>query len=235
LDREVALKFLPPYLGGDESAKQRFIQEAKAASALDHRNICTIYDIGETEGGQLFIAMACYDGETIANKISNGPLAIPEAVNYLGQIANGLLRAHSEGIVHRDVKPANIMVTDDGTIKLLDFGLAKMANVNVTKTGATMGTAAYMSPEQARGEPTDHRTDLWSPGVVMHEMLTGVRPFKGEYEQVVLYEIMNEEPATLTSLRPEVPETIAGIVARLLRKNPVERYRDTNELIANLP
>ena len=234
LDRLVALKFLPSQLSAHTEAKQRFIHEAKAASALDHTNICTIYEIGETDDHQCFIAMAFYDGETIKQKIERGPLSLDDILDYMVQVAQGLSRAHEAGIVHRDVKPANVMVTGRGTVKLLDFGIAKMADVDLTKTGATIGTAAYMSPEQARGLAVDHRSDLWSLGVVLYEMLTGQRPFSGDYQPAIVYEIVHEEPEPVRTLRPEAPETLVRIVEKLLRKTPDERYPDAEALLADL-
>ena len=234
LDRLVALKFLPPQLNAHAEAKQRFVHEAKAASALDHTNICTIYEIGETDDRQCFIAMAFYDGETLKQKIERGPLPLGAILDYTGQVAEGLSRAHEAGIVHRDVKPANVMVTGRGKIKLLDFGIAKMADVDLTKTGSTIGTAAYMSPEQARGLAVDHRSDLWSLGVVLYEMLTGQRPFLGDYQPAIVYEIVHEEPEPVSTLRPEAPETLARIVEKLLRKTPDERYPDAEALLADL-
>lgn len=186
LDRFVALKFLPPHLSSDENAKKRFIQEAKAASALDHPNICTIYEIDETSDSQMFIAMACYDGETLKKKIERGPLDLPAAVEYAIQTAQALVKAHSSGIIHRDIKPANIMVTGEGTVKVVDFGLAKLgSDVKMTGSGVTLGTAAYMSPEQLRGEVADHRADIWALGVVLYEMLCGRTPFAGDYPQAL--------------------------------------------------
>ncbi len=179
LGRHVVLKFLAPYLTRDQEAIERFINEAKTASALDHPNICTIYEIGESDDGQLFIAMAYYVGETLREKIAgaNGGsplLAIDNAIEIATQIASGLTRAHEAGIIHRDIKPANIIITKRREVKILDFGLAKLAGQqHLTKSGATLGTIAYMSPEQAQGLPVDHRTDIWSLGVVMYEMLTG--------------------------------------------------------------
>ena len=161
LDRTVALKFLPRHLSFDDGSKERFVQEAKAASALDHANICTIYEIGETEDNQLFIAMAYYAGETLKKKLERGPLPVEEALNCAVQIATGLQQVHEVGIVHRDIKPANVMVTPKGRVKILDFGLAKVHDVSLTQTGTTLGTVAYMSPEQAEGGDVDHRTDLW--------------------------------------------------------------------------
>lgn len=234
LDRLVAMKFLPPSLSMDEGTKQRFVQEAKAASGLDHQNICTIYQIGETEDDQLFLVMPCYEGETLDLKITRGPLPIQDVLDYSAQIAEGLTQAHQAGIVHRDIKPANIMVTNHGQLKLLDFGLAKISDVNLTKTGATVGTTAYMSPEQVRGEKVDTRTDLWSLGVIFYEMVTGERPFKGEYEQAVFYSIMQEEPTALRTLRSEVTEDLVKIVDRLLQKDPSHRYQKAEELLADL-
>ncbi|UCH82623.1 MAG: serine/threonine protein kinase, partial [Candidatus Latescibacterota bacterium] len=161
LKRTVALKFLPLELTRDKNAKTRFIHEARAASALQHHNICTIHEIDETEVGRVFISMDCYEGETLKDKIAKGPLAVDEAIDIATQVAKGLAEAHEAGMVHRDIKPANIMVTDKGIVKILDFGLAKLAGVTkVTKTGMTVGTVAYMSPEQATGEEIDHRSDL---------------------------------------------------------------------------
>jgi len=169
LDRFVALKFLPPHLSQSEEEKKRFIHEAKAASALDHPNICTIYEINETEEGRMFIAMACYEGESLKDKIERGPLPIEEALDIAIQIAQGLAKAHSKKIVHRDVKPANILITEDGQVKVVDFGLAKLAGrTMLTKEGTTLGTASYMSPEQTQGASVDHRADIWALGVALY-------------------------------------------------------------------
>ncbi len=228
LERMVALKTLPVDLSFDEDAKRRFMQEAKAASALDHPNICTIHEIGEYEG-QLFLAMPCYEGETLREKIARGPLPLDEAVEYAAQIAEGLAAAHEAGIIHRDVKPANVMVTRRGLVKLLDFGIAKVANSNLTRSGALLGTMAYMSPEQMGRGPVDHRADIWSLGVVLYEMIAGARPFSGEYEAALLYAVQYEEPAYLTSLRPDVPEALARIVKKALEKDPELRYQRAGE------
>ena len=178
LDRFVALKFLPQNLNQAEEEKQRFIHEAKAASALDHHNICNIHEIDESEDGQLFISMAFYEGETIREKIERGPLKLDEAIELAIQIAEGLDIAHGKEIVHRDLKPANVMLTEAGVVKILDFGLAKLrGQTKLTKEGTTLGTAAYMSPEQARGEVVDQRTDIFSLGVLIYEMVTGQQPF----------------------------------------------------------
>ena len=212
LDRHVALKFLPPHLSASEEAKARFIHEAKAASALDHPNIGTIHEINETAEGQLFIVMAYYAGETLKAKIARRMLPVDTAVDYAMQIAAALARAHDAGIVHRDVKPANVMVTEDGSIKIVDFGLAKAQDVSLTQTGMALGTAAYMSPEQAQGEAVDARTDIWSLGAVLYEMLIGTRPFQGERAQAVIYSILNEEPAPLSALQSEVPKALEAVV-----------------------
>jgi len=181
LHRTVALKFLPPHLSADDEAQERFVHEAKTASALDHPNICTIHDIDRTVDGQLFIVMAYYAGETLKKKIARGALPVRDALDYAIEMARGLAKAHEQGIIHRDIKPANVMITDDGGVKIVDFGLAKVRDVELTRAGTTMGTAAYMSPEQALGQEVDHRTDVWSLGVVLYELLTGERPFKGEF------------------------------------------------------
>ena len=234
LDRFVALKFLPPHLSQDEENKKRFIHEAKAASALDHPNICTIYEIDQTEGGQMFIAMACYEGESLKEKIDRGPMAIEEAIDVATQISRGLTKAHSKDIVHRDVKPANIMITERGEIKIVDFGLAKLSGrTQLTKEGTTLGTVAYMSPEQTQGATVDNRTDIWSLGVVLHEMLTGQQPFAGDYEQAVMYSIMNEEAEPLTGLRSGVPMELERVVKKTLAKNPDERYQRVDELLVD--
>jgi serine/threonine protein kinase len=169
LKRMVALKFLPPDLTRDDEAKERFVHEAQAASALDHPNICTIHEIDETDDGQIFICMAYYEGETLKKKIERGPLPFDQTLDLAMQIAQGLARAHEAGITHRDIKPANIMITTRGEVKIVDFGLAKLVGqTRLTKTGTTMGTVAYMSPKQAQGIDADHRSDIWSLGVVLY-------------------------------------------------------------------
>jgi serine/threonine protein kinase/Tol biopolymer transport system component len=225
LERTVALKFLPPELTRDPEAKVRFLQEARSASGLDHPNICTIHEVGETDDGRLYLSMPHYGGETLRRRIERGPIPIDEAIDIAEQIARGLAKAHRGGIVHRDIKPANIMVTDDGVVKILDFGLAKLVGAAaITRTGSSLGTPAYMSPEQARGEDVDHRTDLWSFGIVLYEMVAGRRPFRGDHDQAVLYGILNETPKPLTELRPEAPPELARITAGLLAKATADRY-----------
>ena len=235
LDRFVALKFLAPYLSQAEEEKKRFIHEAKAASALDHPNICTVYEIDETEDGQMFIAMACYGGESLKEKIDHGSMPIDEAIDIAIQIAQGLTKAHSKEIVHRDIKPANVLITEDGQVKIVDFGLAKLAGRSMlTKEGATLGTVAYMSPEQTQGAEVDHRTDIWASGVVLYEMLAGDHPFKGDYEQAVMYSILNEEPKSVMEFREDIPSQLTRIVEKTLQKNPIDRYQTTKDLIKEL-
>jgi serine/threonine protein kinase/Tol biopolymer transport system component len=235
LARVVALKFLPPELTRDPQAKERFEQEARAASSLDHPNLCTILELGETPDGRLYLAMPCYDGETLRRRIERGPLPVAEAVDIALQIARGLSKAHRSGLVHRDVKPANVIVTTDGVVKILDFGLAKLAGAAaVSRTGSPAGTPAYMSPEQARGDEADPRTDLWSLGVVLYEMLAGRRPFRGEREQAVIYAILNERAQPLRELRPETPPELARLVERLMAKDPADRYATIDEPLAEL-
>ena len=235
LKRTVALKFLPPELTRDEGAKQRFIHEAQAASALQDNNICTIHDIDETADGRLFIVMDCYEGEPLKEKIARGPMKHEEAVDIAVQVADGLSKAHEKGIVHRDIKPANIIITNDKVAKILDFGLAKLAGqAKLTKTGSTVGTAAYMSPEQARGLDVDQRADIWSLGVVLFEMLTGKLPFRAEHEAALLYSIVHEEPAQVLEHRLDIPVGLALTVSRSLQKEPKERYQSIRELINDL-
>ncbi|MEM1125189.1 MAG: SUMF1/EgtB/PvdO family nonheme iron enzyme [Bacteroidota bacterium] len=240
LGRRVALKVLSPHLSAHSEAKARFLQEARAASALDHPHICTIYAAGETEsvdgepGGQLFLVMAYYEGETLKEKVRRGPLPVEDALRHTAAIARGLAKAHAAGILHRDIKPANVLVTTEGVAKLLDFGLAKMADAGLTKTGATMGTAAYMSPEQADGRPVDHRTDLWSLGVVLYEMLTGRRPFRGEGAPATLYAILYTSPDPIREHRPDLPEALADLVDRMLQKDRTARPASATDVLTHL-
>jgi serine/threonine protein kinase/Tfp pilus assembly protein PilF len=235
LQRTVALKFLPPEFTRDPSAKERFIHEARAASALDHPNICTIYETDETEDGQVFICMAYYKGEELKERIESGQIDLDEAVDITVQIAKGLDKAHKQDIVHRDIKPANILMTEDNQAKILDFGLAKLAGqTKLTMAGTTVGTAAYMSPEQARGEDVGPQTDIWSLGVVLYEMVTGEVPFKGDYEPAIVYSIMNETPKPLTELRPDLPVELEWVVKKAMNKDTAERYQNIDEFLQDL-
>jgi serine/threonine protein kinase/tetratricopeptide (TPR) repeat protein len=235
LKRRVALKFLPAALSSDEEAKRRFFQEAQAASALNHANICTVYDVGETEDGAPWIAMAHYEGQTLQEIVQSGAMAESEVIQIAVQLASGLAAAHNAGIIHRDIKPANVFRTDSGRIVILDFGVAKLeGSAGLTRTRAAVGTVAYMSPEQLRGEDIDHRADLWSLGVLMYELLSGKRPFEGDYEQAVMYSILNEYPVPITKLRPEVSPHVSAVVHRLLARDASERFPDAGSFAAAL-
>ncbi|HWM89328.1 MAG TPA: protein kinase [Thermoanaerobaculia bacterium] len=234
LRRRVAVKLLPPEYGRDPTTKERFLREARAASALDDPNICTVHDIGESDG-RLYLVMAYYEGETLRERLRRGPLPVEEAHRAAVQVARALARAHEAGIVHRDVKPANVMLTRRGEVKILDFGIAKIwGDTALTRTGSSLGTPFYMSPEQARGEEVDARTDLWSLGALLYEMLSGRRPFAGENEQAVFHGILSREPEPLDRLCPEVPAALARTVARTLSKDRATRYRSAAELLGDL-
>ena len=242
LKRHVALKFLPPELTRDNEARERFIHEAQSASALDHPNVCTVHEIGKTDDNQMFIAMGYYEGETLKDKIAGvgakgpsptlgpSPIKVDEALDVAIQIATGLEKAHKKNIVHRDIKPANIFITNDKLIKILDFGIAKLSGqTKLTKDKNTLGTVAYMSPEQSTGDELDSRSDIWSLGVVLFEMITGKLPFKGEYEQAVMYSIINDEPE-MDVLTPELKE----IISRALTKEKEKRYQHIEELLEDI-
>ncbi|NNE45493.1 MAG: serine/threonine protein kinase, partial [Rhodothermales bacterium] len=235
LDRTVAIKFLPPNTLGSEEETARFYREAKAAAALHHPNVATVFEINEAPGASgeplLFIAMEFIDGESLTDLIARGPVPAEEAVAVVAQIADGLGAAHDKGIVHRDIKPANIMMSSDGRPKVLDFGVARLEReATLTQTGSTIGTTAYMSPEQIRGEPVDKRSDLWSLGIVFHELLTGFRPFQGDYEAAITFAIMNQEP----TLSEDVPDNLLSVLRKLLAKNADDRYQSANELAVDL-
>ncbi len=235
LKRTVALKFLPHQWTSDPDARERFVQEARAASALDHPNICNIHEIEETEDGRMYIAMAFYEGESLRDKIKRGPLEKEEALDIILQAVRGMTKAHQKGIIHRDLKPANLLVTDEGVVKVVDFGLAKLAGqVKLTREGTTVGTVAYMSPEQARGEAIDQRTDIWSLGVVLYEMLSGHLPFKGDYEQSLIHSILTHDPEPITRVRKDVPREIDQVLGKALEKRAGDRYQSMQEFLGDL-
>ena len=229
LKRQVAIKFLPKQISADAEERKRFEIEAQAAAALNHPNITTIHAIEES-GETIFIVMEYIDGTELKDKIASAPLPGDETIKTAIQIAKGLTAAHNKGIVHRDIKSSNIMITKDGHVKIMDFGLAKIGKGSqVTKLGTTIGTIAYMSPEQTRGESLDQRTDIWSFGIVLYEMLTGGQPFKGAYDQAIIYSILNEEPE-LNNL----PEEYSHILKKALAKSPEDRYQKTSEMLNDL-
>jgi len=233
LDRLVALKFLPPHLAASEQDKARFIQEAKAASALNHPNVCTIHDIQEHDG-QMFIVMEFVDGQTLRERKSS--ISFKQAIDFGIQIADGLAAAHEKGIVHRDIKPENIMIRKDGISQIMDFGLAKLrGNVSrLTKEGSTVGTAGYMSPEQVQGQDADHRSDIFSLGVLLYELFIGQLPFKGVHETALAYEIVNVDPAPLSSIKPEIDPELNRIVLECLEKDPNERTQSVKQISIDL-
>jgi dienelactone hydrolase len=235
LKRAVALKFLPFSLLQDAQAKERLIHEAQAASALDHPNICTIHEIEETADGELFLAMAYYEGETLKDRIARGSLPIDEALDIMTQIARAVSAAHDAGIIHRDLKPANIILTRRGEVKLVDFGIAKLlGHTALTRTGMTLGTVAYMPPEQITGRGVDARSDVWALGVLVYQMVTGRLPFSAEHDVAMLHAITTETPAPLRGARPDVPAALEPIVARALQKEPADRYASAGAFLQDL-
>jgi serine/threonine protein kinase/tetratricopeptide (TPR) repeat protein len=231
----VALKFLPVEMTGDERSKRRFVREAQAAFALDHPNICNIHEIDETEDGRLFICMSYYAGESLKERIARGPVPVEEAVRTVSSVATGLARAHGEGIVHRDIKPGNVFITREGEVKILDFGLAKLAGRSrVTRTGVSPGTVAYMSPEQATSNDIDARSDIFSLGVVLYELLTGRAPFEADHEAAVLYKILNVQPTPVREQRADCPRGLERVIDKALQKDIGDRYQTIAELQGDL-
>jgi serine/threonine-protein kinase len=229
LGRTVALKFLKPRLDGDQSAAERFRLEARTAGALEHPNICTIHDVGETEDGRLYLAMPLYEGETLEKRIGRGPLAVDEATDIAVQVLRGLAKAHARGVIHRDIKPANVFITADGVVKVLDFGIAKLADVSLTGPASRpLGTVAYMSPEQAHGTPVDHRTDLWSLAAVLYEMLSGKRPYARGVPDTAAEERASR-PVSLTAQRMDVGQALEQVVMKGLELAPADRFSSADE------
>ncbi len=229
LRRMVALKFLPPEAATD---RERFLREAQAAAALNHPNICTIYEIDDENN---FLALEFIDGPTVHDKITARPLPLEEALDIAIQACQGLQAAHEKCVIHRDTKSANLMLTPQGQVKITDFGLARMGDrTRLTQTGLSLGTPAYMSPEQARGQATDRRTDIWSLSVVLYEMVAGRLPFLGDSEQAMSYSILHAEPEPLTALRAGIPIDLDRILAKTLAKDPMARYAHVDDLIVDL-
>jgi eukaryotic-like serine/threonine-protein kinase len=241
LQRIVALKLLPPELTRDPEAKERLLREAQAASALQHHNICTIHEIGETDDGEMFFCMDYYEGETLKERLlrlqvkNELPIPVSEVLDIGIQIAEGLAKAHEKGIIHRDIKPANIMVTNDGAVKILDFGLAKLAGqAKITQTGKALGTIDYLSPEQAEGKNVDHRTDIWSLGVVLYEMCTSMRPFERDSDAAVIYAILDKSPVAPSDMGVNIPDDLERVIFNCMEKNPKDRYQTVQDLLSDL-
>ena len=235
LERKVAIKFLPQHLTQDHASVERFEREAKAAAALNHPNIVTIHDIMEADG-QICIVLEYIQGNNLREKmIADRRLPIADCINIINQLCQGLAQAHQAGIIHRDIKPENILIDNNGQVKILDFGLAKLKGATLlTKENATMGTVAYMSPEQARGEHVDLRTDIWSVCIVLYEILAGQLPFKGDYDQAIIYSILNEDPEPISELVTDFPLELNSIIQKALQKNPKHRYMNVNDLLIDI-
>ena len=233
LDRIVALKSLPPGVSDDREAIARLIQEARTASSLDHPNICTIHEISQTPDGQVFIAMAYYEGETLSQKLRRGPLPLPEAVGIAMDMAAGLAKAHRHGVIHRDIKPGNIIVTTDGVVKILDFGVAKLASMASTRAGM-VGTVLYMSPEQLQGKSVDQRTDIWAWGIVLFEMLTGRASFRAGKRRALMRAVLSDQPELSAFLESAMPSGLAQVLSKALQKEPARRYSRIEKALSEL-
>ncbi len=234
IKRVVVLKFLKTRESIASDEYIRFVHEAQAGGALDHQNICTVYDMEEIDDIQ-FISMAYIDGERLDEVIKSGKLKLKESINYAIQMAEGLNTAHKNGIIHRDIKSSNIMITKEGEIKILDFGIAKLqGGTQVTKSGTTLGTITYMSYEQALGKEVDHRTDIWSLGVLLFEMITGQFPFTGETEQEIFYTLLNESPCNVKDIKPDIPDELERIICKSMQKIPQNRYQHLDDFIVDL-
>jgi len=234
LKRDVAIKFLPNRVSSSKEDKERFMVEARAAAALNHSNIATIYSIEEKDD-QTFIVMELIDGVELKDKINNGLMKVDDAIDVIIQIAEGLGKAHEKGVIHRDIKSSNIMITKDGKVKIMDFGLAKLTdNSVITVKGTTLGTAAYMSPEQAQGKSSTYLSDIWSLGVVAYEILTGELPFRAEHAAAWTYVILNDEPTLPSTIDKRIPQQFDSVILKMLEKEPERRYQNVQELIEKL-
>ena len=230
-----ALKLLPAGWKQKPDAVARFLRGAAAVSELNHRNICRVHEVGQTDSGSAYVAMDFCAGESLKQRVAGGPLAFRDAIHLVAQVAAGLEVAHAAGIIHRDIKPANLMLGEGNVVKIVDFGLAKLqGQIDITRSGSWVGTPAYMAPEQMTGEPVDQRCDLWALGATLYELLTGRAPFRGDSPAAVVYSVLHDEPTPLTTLRPGVPFEIDRVVRRSLARDPERRYATAHALRADL-